>query len=173
MISIIYNRLKMAEKKGSRILHVDDDIDTLKSVKKLLESEGFDVTSVLSGKNALSKLKKNRYDLVLLDMIMPDMSGWDLFNKIKKSSKGAKVAFLTVVEASPQKKKAMKKEGILDYIQKPFDNKELVRRAKRLSAKDLLNEGLIKKKPEKTGSARDKSKKKTGESGRKKAGGKK
>ncbi|MFO8016345.1 MAG: response regulator [Candidatus Woesearchaeota archaeon] len=136
----------MAAKKGDRILHVDDDIDTLKSVKKLLENEGFNVTSVLSGKKALEKLKKNKYDLILLDMIMPDMSGWDLFNKIKKSSKGAKVAFLTVVEASPQKKKAMKKEGILDYIQKPFDNKNLINRAKKLTASGMVKKGLIKPK---------------------------
>ncbi len=159
MITIIYNRLKMDGKKGKKVLHVDDDIDTLKSVKKLLEKEGFNVTSVLSGKKALSKLEKNKYDLILLDMIMPDMSGWDLFNRINKLSSGARVVFLTVVEASPEKKKRLKREGILDYIQKPFDNADLVRRTKKLTAKDLLKKGLIKKK---TGKAKSAPKKKPG-----------
>jgi len=117
-----------------RILHVDDEPDILKVVKTILDKEGYDVVSAESGKDALKEIIKNHFSLILLDVMMPDMSGWDLFTRIADIKKGYKVIFLTVLEASTKKIKEMKKSGIKDYITKPFDRADLVARVKKAIA---------------------------------------
>ena len=120
----------MAEVK-KRILHVDDEVDTLKVVKTILEKEGFEVESVESGKGALEQIKLDSYDLIMLDVMMPDMSGWDLFTRITKVKPEHKVIFLTVLEISEDRLKQLREHGIKDYIMKPFDRNELVARVKK------------------------------------------
>jgi len=114
-----------------RILHVDDEPDTLKVVKTILEKEGFKIDSVESGSSALKKVDFNNYSLIILDIMMPDMSGWDLFTRITKIKPEYKVIFLTVLEISEPRLKRLKEHGIKDYITKPFDRDELVTRIKR------------------------------------------
>ena len=111
-----------------RILHVDDEPDTLQVVKTILEKEGFEVESVESGKDALKQVDINSYDLIILDIMMPDMSGWDLFTRITKIRSAYKIIFLTVLEVSEARLKELKEYGIKDYITKPFDRDELVAR---------------------------------------------
>ena len=115
-----------------RILHVDDEPDTLKVVKTILEKEGFKVDSVTSGNGALKKVDFNSYSLIILDIMMPDMSGWDLFTRIAKIKPDYKVIFLTVLEISEPRLKQLRKHGIKDYITKPFDRDELVMRIKKI-----------------------------------------
>ncbi len=114
-----------------RILHVDDEPDTLKVVKTILEKEGFEIQSVESGKGALDKIKIDNYDLILLDIMMPDISGWDLFTQISEIKQEYKVIFLTVLEISESRLKQLRKHGVKDYIMKPFDRDELVARVKK------------------------------------------
>ena len=114
-----------------KILHVDDEPDTLKVVKTILEKEGFEVTSIESGKGALKQVKLDSYDLIILDIMMPDMSGWDLFTRIAEIKAEYKVLFLTVLEVSESRLKELKEHGIKDYITKPFDRDELVVRVKK------------------------------------------
>lgn len=114
-----------------RILHVDDEPDTLQVVKTILEKEGYEVVSVESGKSALEQIELNGFNLLLLDIMMPDMSGWELFTRIGRIKKGYKVAFLTVLEVSEAKMKELRDAGIVDYITKPFDHKDFVARVKR------------------------------------------
>ncbi len=118
--------------KSKRILHVDDEPDTLEVVKTILEKEGYKVDSVESGKDALSKVELDNYGLLILDIMMPDMSGWDLFSRITEIKKEYKVMFLTVLEITDSKLKQLKEHGVKDYITKPFDNDELVARVKKL-----------------------------------------
>jgi DNA-binding response OmpR family regulator len=114
-----------------RILHVDDENDTLRVVKTILEKEGFEVVSATSGENALEKVSLDGFDLIILDIMMPDMSGWDLFTRIAKIKPNYKVIFLSVLEISDEKLKEFKDSGIKDYIKKPFDRDELVSRVKK------------------------------------------
>jgi CheY-like chemotaxis protein len=104
-----------------QILHVDDELATLKLVKEILEKMGHKVTSVSSGLGCLKELEANpNYDLVLLDIMMPDLSGWDVYERIRKKDKKIKVAFLSVVELSKERLDKLKQEGLNDYITKPF-----------------------------------------------------
>ena len=121
-------------KKRLKILHVDDESDVLKVVKTILEKEGYDVVSVKGGKAALSQVDLNGFSLILLDIMMPDMSGWDLFSRITIIKPEYKVIFLSVLEASKEKINELKKHGIKDYITKPFDRADLVARVKKAIA---------------------------------------
>jgi len=115
-----------------RILHVDDEVDTLKVVKTILEKEGFEVESVESGKGALDQIKLDNFNLIILDVMMPDMSGWDLFTQVTKIRPEYNVIFLTVLEISEERLKQLREHGIKDYIMKPFDRDDLVTRVKKI-----------------------------------------
>ena len=82
--------------KKYRILHVDDEIDTLKVVQTILEKEGFQVVSARDAKTALKEIDATPFDLILLDIMMPDVSGWELFTRLAKINPDFKVIFLTV-----------------------------------------------------------------------------
>jgi DNA-binding response OmpR family regulator len=114
------------------ILHVDDEPDTLLVVKTILEKEGYEVESVERGKVALEKVNLNGFNLLILDIMMPDMSGWELFSRIVKIKPDYKVIFLSIIELSDSKIKDLKQAGIKDYIQKPFDKDDLVARVKKV-----------------------------------------
>lgn len=120
--------------KKLRILHVDDEPDTLKVVKTVLEKEGYEVTGVQSGKEALKEVDLNGFALLLVDIMMPDMSGWDLFTRVSVVKPDYKVVFLTVLEASKEKVNQLKEHGIADYITKPFSNADLIARVKKAIA---------------------------------------
>ncbi len=112
------------------ILHADDEPDTLDVVQTILGIEGFDVVSVGDGNQALEQIKLNDFDLILLDIMMPDMSGLELFSRISEMKQNHRVIFLTVLEASEEMLKQLKEIGMIDYITKPFDRDYLVKRIK-------------------------------------------
>ncbi len=116
-----------------RILHVDDEIDTLKVVKTILEKEGFEVVSSTSGEDALKQVDINDFELLILDIMMPDMSGWELFTRVSKLKEAYKVIFLSVLEVSEERLEGLKAYGIKDYILKPFDRDDLVERVRRVT----------------------------------------
>jgi DNA-binding response OmpR family regulator len=113
------------------ILHVDDSKDILMVVKTILEKEGYKVTGVNSGAKALDKIDKNNYSLVILDTMMPDMSGWELFNRISQIKPTYRFVFLSVLEMSGPRLKELKEAGVSDYIRKPFDMKDFAARIKK------------------------------------------
>lgn len=119
-----------------RILHVDNEQDILDSVKMLLESEGFEVELATGGKECLKLLETKKFDLILLDIMMPDISGWDVFTRIMKTNPDQKVVFLSALEATPERIKTLKEHGLTDYIMKPFDIEDFVKRVKDLTAEE-------------------------------------
>jgi two-component system, sensor histidine kinase and response regulator len=114
-----------------RILHVDDEPDTLAVVKTILEKEGYEVVSAPSGKDALRDINLDGFSLIILDIMMPDMSGWDLFTRIAEIKPNYKIIFLSVVDVTEEKQQVMKESGIKDYIKKPFDRDDFVARVKK------------------------------------------
>ena len=117
-----------------KILLVDDEQDILTSVRKFLENLDYKVKTALRGKTALNMLKKDKYDLVLLDILMPEMSGKIVLEKIRADPelKDQKVAFLTVVRLNAEGKKIVKNLKPVDYINKPIDTEDLKRRLKKI-----------------------------------------
>lgn len=117
-----------------KIMIVDDEENICVLVKELLGREGFKVETAMSGAEALAKLRKFPVDLVLVDFFMPEMNGRELCEEIRKDAKlkSLKLAFLTVAQFGKGGQEEIKKLKMLDYIQKPFDNQDLVNRVKKM-----------------------------------------
>jgi CheY-like chemotaxis protein len=113
---------------------VDDEFEVCEAIKAVLEDEGFEVISASSGPECLEKLQKEKVDLVLIDFFMPEMSGRELCERIRKDPKlkDLKAAFLTAAKFGDVGIEKLRELEALDYIQKPFNNVDLVRRVKRM-----------------------------------------
>ncbi len=118
-----------------KILIVDDEKDILESVKILIETKGScETRTANSGKEALEILRKEKFDLVLLDVLMPEMSGVDVLKKIRADSslRNQKVAMLTVVQLSKSGENVMKKLKPVEYFKKPIDVADFKKRLEKI-----------------------------------------
>jgi len=115
-----------------KILYVEDHRDTAEAVKQMLEETGYEVDISFHGKDGLEKAREKKFDLILLDVMLPDMSGWDIFKTLNSKKYNAKYAFLSVIPISTERMKEFKKAGISDYITKPFTRKDLIERIKKI-----------------------------------------
>ncbi len=109
-----------------QILIVDDEPIWLKVLTQLLQTKGYIVREAASGADALNTLKSYEPDLILLDVRMPDMNGFDLLDHIKKLPKLAAkpVVFVSAMDDFHAKKVA-RELGAADYILKPIDETEV------------------------------------------------
>lgn len=109
-----------------QILIVDDEPVWLKVLKQLLQTKGYVVKEASSGADALSTLQSYEPDLILLDVRMPDMNGFDLLEHIKKLPRLADkpVVFVSAMDDFHAKKVA-RDLGAADYILKPIDEREV------------------------------------------------
>jgi len=116
------------------ILYVDDNEITLASIKEEIESIGYEVKTATNGKHALKILQQKSFDLVLLDVLMPGMSGIDVLKKSRadKKLKNLKVAFLTVIDQRGIDKHIIEKLNPIAHIQKPIDFPKLKRQLNKI-----------------------------------------
>ncbi|MFN4131856.1 MAG: sigma-54-dependent transcriptional regulator [Caldimicrobium sp.] len=119
----------MAE--GFNLLIVDDEVDILNVLKFLLEKEGYRVDTAINGEEALSKIKKKSYDIVLTDLRMPGIDGMELLERIKEEASETDVVIMTAYASIDSAVTAIKK-GASDYIVKPFINEDVKMRIKRI-----------------------------------------
>jgi two-component system response regulator VicR len=116
---------------------VDDEPDTIDLVKLILESEDIEVVGAMSGFECLESIEEERPDAILLDIMMPDMNGWETFHKIKEKEPALPVAMLTVKSQEFDKMLGLHVLKADDYITKPFSRKELIKRTKELLEMNL------------------------------------
>ncbi len=116
-----------------KVLVVDDEPDTLELVKLVLESGGFEAVLANNGKEALAQIATVKLDLVLLDIMMPDMDGWDVFRKMKEKDPGIPIAILTAKAQNIDKLLGLHVLKADDYITKPFGKNELIGKVKKLT----------------------------------------
>ncbi|HEY7413077.1 MAG TPA: response regulator [Vicinamibacteria bacterium] len=112
---------------AKRILVVDDDEHIRNLEKSILEGKGFDVTTASGGNEALEILKKERYDLVLLDVMMPEVDGFTVCRKIKDDPRLREmpVIFLTAKGGGEALAEGFE-SGAIMYINKPFTANKLL-----------------------------------------------
>jgi len=110
----------------SSILVVDDDPDIRALIEAVLETAGYEVALAADGKAALNKLKRRAYDLVVLDIMMPGMSGYEVLEQIRAMPSRASTPVI-VVTAKHEPGGVMRevKGGVLDHLAKPFMPEEL------------------------------------------------
>ncbi len=115
-----------------KVLVVDDEPDALELVKLVLESGGFKTILATSGMEALSQIDRMRPDAVLLDIMMPDMDGWDVFRKIKEKDSKIPIAILTAKAQNIDRLLGLHVLKADDYITKPFGKNELIGKVRKL-----------------------------------------
>jgi CheY-like chemotaxis protein len=119
------------DKKNKKILLIDDEPDIIYSIKRVLESNNeFVVDSYTDPTLALSNFRPGLYDLILLDIKMPKMNGFDLYQKMKEIESNIKICFLTASELFYEEYRRLDAYPTLDkayFIQKPFRIEQLLR----------------------------------------------
>ena len=115
------------------ILLIDDELDITLTIKGILEDAGFKVDSFNDPLSVLNNYKANFYDLIILDILMPKMDGFELYIKLREKDPKVKICFLTASEFyyekfrkeySSQLVKLLDKEF---FIQKPIKNEDLIK----------------------------------------------
>jgi len=109
-----------------KILIIDDNETITKAVSKVLKLKGHDCILVNESKRGLKLISENEYDLVLLDLAMPELTGLDLVKKLKPSSKNlSKVVIFTAMSVPPEQLLELKALGIRSILKKPFSLTDL------------------------------------------------
>jgi len=116
---------------AKEILVVDDEQKDLDKVKNILEKEGYKVVTSSNGAEALDMLIENKFDLILIDIMMPTLSGYDLVRLLReKVNHNVPLIYVSVVP-----RKDVNMEGIDGFIQKPFNPENLIAAIKKTLSK--------------------------------------
>ncbi|MFJ7970691.1 response regulator transcription factor [Psychrobacillus sp. NPDC096389] len=112
-----------------KLLVVDDEEHIRELIKVFLQNEGFSVLEAVDGVDALSKLESEKVDMVIMDIMMPNMDGWELCKEIRMYKEDLPILMLTAKGETAQKVKGFNL-GSDDYMVKPFEPAELIVRVK-------------------------------------------
>jgi two-component system KDP operon response regulator KdpE len=130
----------MAEK----ILVIDDEETTVELLRMLMEKRGFELIKAHSAEEGLRKAYRHQPDIVLLDIMMPDMDGWEVCKRLREMS-DVPIIFLTARGEGKDIVRGLEM-GADDYVIKPYDNEELIARVRahlRRSPKPNMSEELV------------------------------
>ncbi|MFN8310376.1 MAG: response regulator transcription factor [Chitinophagales bacterium] len=122
----------------SRILLVEDEENLRHIVKLNLEMEGYEVEVAETGAKAIKKAREQRFNLIILDVMLPEMDGFTVCENIRLSDNHTPILFLTAKDSSQDRVNGLKL-GANDYLPKPFNLEELLLRAKILVKQSLKN----------------------------------
>ncbi|MEO6883781.1 MAG: response regulator transcription factor [Bacteroidia bacterium] len=114
-----------------RILLVEDEPHLQKAIRLNLEIEGYSVTLASTGKQAIQEFKAARFDLIILDVMLPEMDGFEVCQIIRLENKNIPILFLTAKNSSQDKIQGLK-IGADDYLTKPFNLEEFLLRVQAL-----------------------------------------
>ena len=123
--------------KSNSILIVDDEPDVCEVLKKVLEKNGFTADSFSDPLLALENFRPRSYDLLLLDIKMPEMDGFRLYQEMKKKDSSVKVCFLTASEIYYERFRKEEAFAALAkdlFLRKPIQNEELIKEINRIMA---------------------------------------
>ncbi len=123
------SRLSDNNKSIKRILIIDDEPDVILVLKQVLAANGFEADSYEDPRLALKNFRANMFDLLLLDVKMPDINGMDLYQEMKKIDDKVKVCFLTASEMYYEKFRKEERYSEFDnefFVAKPIENEELL-----------------------------------------------
>jgi DNA-binding response OmpR family regulator len=118
-----------------KLLLVEDEIDLGNITKQYLEVVGFQIDWSTHGNDAIARLKANYYDLLIIDISLPDMDGFEIVSHLKANHKNIPFLFLTARREKKDRLEGLKL-GADDYITKPFDIDELVLRIRNIIARN-------------------------------------
>ncbi len=111
-----------------RIVYVEDEQEMIDLVRLILTRRGYEVIGANGGREGLDVIRREKPDLVLLDLMMPDMDGWDVYQQIKadENTRDIPVIVVTAKAQSIDKVLGLHIAKVNDYISKPFSPQELI-----------------------------------------------
>jgi len=124
-----------------KLLVVDDERSMAESVRDNLEFEGFAVDSAFGGREAIDRLLKDQYRLIILDVMMPDVDGFEVLSELRRTNIHTPVIFLTARAAEKDKLRGLGL-GADDYVVKPFSILELIARVKAILKRTAPGAGI-------------------------------
>ncbi len=125
----------------AKILVVDDDPDIIKATRRVLETQGYRVIAALNGEECLEKIREERPDLIILDLLMPKLDGFGVCRELRQNVKYAKysdipILIVTAVREDASRRRYELETGIDlnvdDYIEKPIRPLDLLHRVEKL-----------------------------------------
>jgi two-component system alkaline phosphatase synthesis response regulator PhoP len=122
-----------------RILLVEDEDHLLEAIKLNLEMEGYKVTTATDGKKALKVFKEERFNLIILDVMLPEIDGFQVAETIRLENSEVPIMFLTAKNTNEDRVTGLRK-GADDYLVKPFNLEELILRVNNLVKRGLSGE---------------------------------
>jgi DNA-binding response OmpR family regulator len=113
---------------GRRLVYIEDEEEMIDLVRLILVRRGFTVIGASGGRQGLEMVRKESPDLVLLDLMMPDMDGWDVYQQMKadEATRDIPVIVVTAKAQSIDKVLGLTIAKVEDYISKPFSPQELL-----------------------------------------------
>ncbi len=120
----------------TKIMVVDDEPDVQDALKLILEKNDYEVITVSSGKECLEKIEKGFKGIVLMDIMMPGMTGWDTIKEIveRNYAKDVEIEIISALGIHENKNMGNLEPYVYDYLNKPIDINELVESVKKCSA---------------------------------------
>jgi two-component system response regulator VicR len=129
---------------GKLVVCIEDEPEMIDLVKLILSRKGFQVVGAMGGREGLEAIQAQKPDLVLLDLMMPDMDGWEVYQKMKAddATKSIPVIVVTAKAQSIDKVLGLHIAKVDDYITKPFGPQELLESVEQVLARQTQNQGV-------------------------------
>jgi DNA-binding response OmpR family regulator len=124
-------------KNKKHILCIEDEAEMIELMRLVLEREGFEVTGAMGGEQGLRAMKEKKPDLILLDLMMPGIDGWEVYRQMRADRELTEipVIIVTAKAQSIDKVLGLQVAKVADYITKPFGPKELIASIQRVLTK--------------------------------------
>lgn len=120
-----------------RVLCIEDEPEMIDLIRLILERKGFEVMGAVGGEEGLAAIKREKPDLILLDLMMPDVDGWEVYRQMKADKELAKIPVIVVTAKAQSIDKVLGLHiaKVEDYVTKPFGPQELLESVERILAK--------------------------------------
>ncbi|UTJ05363.1 response regulator transcription factor [Arcobacter roscoffensis] len=127
-----------------KLLLLEDDLTLSETVIDYFEEQGFDVVAAYDGQEAIELVYENSFDLLLLDVNVPELNGFEVLQKIRQEENNTPAIFITSLNSMESLEEGFR-SGCDDYIRKPFELKELLLRVQTIIKREYSNKSDIKK----------------------------
>ena len=117
----------------TQVLCIEDEPEMIGLLRLLLRRRGLEVVGARGGKEGLAVVEQTPPDLILLDIMMPEMDGWEVYSRLKQNAKSQHIPVIVVTARiqTPEKVAALRETGVDDYITKPFEPAKLLQTIER------------------------------------------
>jgi phosphate regulon transcriptional regulator PhoB len=130
-----------ASARGARVLVVEDEADVAEMIRYNLGKEGYDVRVAANGTDALRQVKDARPDVILLDIMVPHLNGWEICRRLKQDRETVAIPVIMVTGRVEEGDKVLGFEmGADDYVTKPFSPRELLARVRAVTRRGRLHD---------------------------------